>query len=304
MTIFIPQSLFYYYLLSVVFESIYLYIIFNKNWKQIKENKTLYSFFNLLVDQFKKMKSTQFIIKQIFNVRGYFIAFIIICFIAPFLFPFSLFSLFKKIIGYKSKLEKQANEEARKVKEAQEKPTFSSSESDNFSNFFDSEPIIQETNEIPEMPESIEPFEPLKTPEENKSTDNQEKIDRDDLIKEKFEIVKNYGKEIEGKTFTSDEKNNMAKAVIFNIKWRQVIDFINKHQNTWSKEEEDEIIELLDFIIQICESTDETWDLFWSGNQPYNPAKMPFIIDSSIDFQYIDLNEVNSITFPLLGFNK
>ena len=127
-------------------------------------------------------------------------------------------------------------------------------------------------------------------------------MNRDNLIKEKLQKVCDYGKNIEGKTFTCSDKNDMARAVIFEINWRKFMVFLSRCHDTWTKEEEDKGIELLDFLIQVWESAPETWELFWQGKQPYNPKKMPFIRAEQEQLRFIDLTEVTKITIPMMGF--
>ena len=127
-------------------------------------------------------------------------------------------------------------------------------------------------------------------------------MNRDNLIKEKLQKVCDYGKNIEGKTFTSSNKNNMARAVIFEINWREFMVFSSRCHDTWTTEEEDKGIELLDFLIQVWESAPETWELFWQGKQPDNPKKMPFNCVGQEQLRFIDLTEVAKITIPMMGF--
>lgn len=129
-------------------------------------------------------------------------------------------------------------------------------------------------------------------------------MNRDNLIKEKLQKVCDYGKNIEGKTFTSSNKNDMARAVVFEINWRKFMVFSSRCHDTWTTKEEDKAIELLDFLIQVYESAPETWELFWQGKQPDNPEKMPFNCVGQERLRFIDLTEVAEITIPMLGFKK
>lgn len=127
-------------------------------------------------------------------------------------------------------------------------------------------------------------------------------MNRDYLIKEKLQQVCDYGKNIEGKTFTDSNKNEMARAVIFELNWRKFIVFSSRCHAIWTIKEEDKGLELLDFLIQVYECDNETWELFWQGKQPYNPKKMPFIGEGHEQLSFIDLTEVSKITIPMMGF--
>ena len=126
-------------------------------------------------------------------------------------------------------------------------------------------------------------------------------MEKDYLIREKLQKVCGYGKQIEGKTFTSSNKNAMARALIFEINWRRFMVFSSRCHDTWTTEEEDKAIELLDFLIQVYESAPETWELFWQGKQPDNPKKMPFNCVGEEQVKFIDLTEVKEITIGMMG---
>jgi hypothetical protein len=127
-------------------------------------------------------------------------------------------------------------------------------------------------------------------------------MNRDNLINEKLQKVCDYGKQLEGKTFTSSKKNDMARAVIFEMNWQKFMVFSSRCHDTWTTEEEDKGIELLDFLIQVWEAAPETWELFWQGKQPDNPKKMPFNCVGQEQLRFIDLTEVAQITIPMMGF--
>ena len=127
---------------------------------------------------------------------------------------------------------------------------------------------------------------------------------KDNLIREKLKKVCDYGKKIQGQTFAPSfqyERNEMAKAVIFQIKWMEFMEFTEECHDVWTNEEVDRGIDLLDFIIKVCESSSDTWELFWQGKQPMNPKRMPFrnLKENKID--YVDLTQVEKIEMPFLG---
>lgn len=108
MTITISPIYFYYWIFSVVFESIYIYI----QWVRFKRKGELYDRIMEIKSAMLQSASFKFMYKKIFNpfvITAFLIFFSIV---SMFMLPLSLWELFKKLIGYKSKLEKQADEEA------------------------------------------------------------------------------------------------------------------------------------------------------------------------------------------------
>lgn len=89
-------------------------------------------------------------------------------------------------------------------------------------------------------------------------------MNRDKLIKEKLKKVCDYGKTIQGKVFSveSDGRNKIALAVMFQMNFASFMTFTDKIKHKWTKEQEDIAINKLDFLIVLCESSDETWELF------------------------------------------
>ena len=119
MTITINITIIYYWLFAIVFGTIYNYIQFKIAWRELKKSVESHQIVMMILDTIKKMASTQFILKQMFNIKGYVIGYLIFCIISPILLPFSLFTLFKKMIGYKSDLQKKAEAEREKMEKSQ-----------------------------------------------------------------------------------------------------------------------------------------------------------------------------------------
>ena len=69
----------------------------------------------------EKSASLKLLYKRILSPIGFIIGFVMFSFITPILFPFSLWRLFKKLIGYKSKLEKESEKETQAYEKAVEK---------------------------------------------------------------------------------------------------------------------------------------------------------------------------------------
>lgn len=69
----------------------------------------------------KQSPSFKLLEKRIRNPYSYFLIYIVFCIISPILLPSILVSIFKKITGYKSELEKKSEEERKLQEEAQKK---------------------------------------------------------------------------------------------------------------------------------------------------------------------------------------
>jgi hypothetical protein len=118
MTITINPIFIYCWAFIIVFETIHGIILWKRFCKKLKKKK--YEFFLSTVDAMKKsFAGIRLAHKKIFNPFNYFVLYILFCIMCPFFFLSSLKSIFKKIIGYKSKLEIQVAEEERKFEEAQ-----------------------------------------------------------------------------------------------------------------------------------------------------------------------------------------
>jgi predicted membrane protein len=120
MTITINENILYYWIFSITFETIYCYVNLSISWNQFKKNKK-YEIVTDIINQFKQQASFQLIWKIIFNPFSIFVAYIIFCIISPILLPFSLITLFKKMIGYKSPLQKRAEQEKKDMEESESK---------------------------------------------------------------------------------------------------------------------------------------------------------------------------------------
>lgn len=119
MTITINAYVLYYWAFAIVFETIYSYITFKQAWKKLKKTVEAHEYVMDMINAVKQMASAKFLWKKIFSPYGYFIGYLIFCIVAPFLFIASLVTLSKKLIGYKSKLEKDAEVEEKMAEEAQ-----------------------------------------------------------------------------------------------------------------------------------------------------------------------------------------
>ncbi len=110
-----------YVIISVIFESIYIYVSFKKGLKKFKQNPN-YEQFKAFYQALFSSASMMLLKTKFWN--WYTISFVItplFIFVCPFLFPSSLFSVLKKSVGYKSELEKKAEIEEKSMEEARKK---------------------------------------------------------------------------------------------------------------------------------------------------------------------------------------
>lgn len=118
MTITIHPIMLYYWAFSIVFLTIYYYFDLKNNWNKFKKNAEAYQFLKAVYENLKQSPSVKFMIKQILSFKFLFSLYLVFCIISPILMIFTTFSIVKKLIGYKSKLQKEAEEEVKKVEEA------------------------------------------------------------------------------------------------------------------------------------------------------------------------------------------
>jgi len=114
MTITISIEFICYWIFTVIFEAIYIFILWEKFKKKTQEHK----FVMMLKEAYKNNVSLKLIYKMIFSPLGFFLGFCFLSIVSPVMFLFSLLTLFKKIIGYKSKLEKEAEKQSKEDEEA------------------------------------------------------------------------------------------------------------------------------------------------------------------------------------------
>jgi len=107
-----------YIIIAVIFEAIYFVVSFKKGLKKFKQ-KPEYEQYKAFYKSLMSSASMMLLKTKIWN--WYTVSFVMIplfIFVSPFLFPSSLFSLIKKMFGYKSKLEKKAEVEEKLSEEA------------------------------------------------------------------------------------------------------------------------------------------------------------------------------------------
>ena len=106
MTITINTYFLFYWICAIVFETIYVYTL----WKEAKKQMVKYPMLMTFKETFMKTAGLQLVYNMLFSPPTFILGFVLLCFASPLIFPFSLLTLFKKLIGYKSKLEKQADD--------------------------------------------------------------------------------------------------------------------------------------------------------------------------------------------------
>lgn len=96
MTITINETFFYYWLVAILFSTIYYYKKIKTQWKKLKSETDSYGIFMMLINKFKQEASYKRLLKQIFNPINYILIYLIFCFISPILFPITILRLIIK----------------------------------------------------------------------------------------------------------------------------------------------------------------------------------------------------------------
>ncbi len=113
MTITIHPFIIYYCLFTLAYEAIYILY----SYKQAMKSQQAQQFLTLMKDYYNNSPSVRMVYKTIMSPAGFIFAFIIVFLVSPFMFPFSLYALIKKLFGIKSNLEKEAEKEAKQFEE-------------------------------------------------------------------------------------------------------------------------------------------------------------------------------------------
>lgn len=121
MTITINETFFYYWIIAIVFETLYSFISIKTQWRKLKKNTQTYQTLMIMKDTFKQVASTKLLWKSIFSPATYIAGYIILCLVAPIFFPFSMFKILRKAIFGKNKLEKKSEEEEKAFDEARQR---------------------------------------------------------------------------------------------------------------------------------------------------------------------------------------
>ncbi|MFA7307643.1 MAG: hypothetical protein WC026_13325 [Hyphomicrobium sp.] len=106
-----------YWTFTVLYESIFIVI----EWKRFKKKMEKNEMIQVLKMTYQQSAQMQLFWKRIWSPLGFFVGFTFLCITSPVLFVFSVQTLLKKLFGYKSALEKRAEEEAKMMEEAQQK---------------------------------------------------------------------------------------------------------------------------------------------------------------------------------------
>jgi len=114
MTITINLTIFYCWLTIAVFEAVYTYISWLKFKKALKQQE----FAKMVVEAYKQSPSFKLMVRIIFNPISCVILFSLFVIVSPLSFIWTIFGLSKKVIGYKSKLQKESEAELAAIEKA------------------------------------------------------------------------------------------------------------------------------------------------------------------------------------------
>ena len=118
MTITINETFLYYWIFAIAFLIIYYYVTIKAGWNQLKQQVELYSTLTVIFNSLKETASFRLLLKRIFSPVTYIAVFLILCLIAPILFPYSLFRIIRSILG-KTKLDKESLKEEIAIENSQ-----------------------------------------------------------------------------------------------------------------------------------------------------------------------------------------
>lgn len=101
-----------------------------------------------------------------------------------------------------------------------------------------------------------------------------EKMSLEDVIVGKMERVTAFARSLYNKTYGEGfegGRNRMGKVVVFNVNFASFLESMRQLTVPWAKVEQYRVIRWLDALIDISNTSDEFWESFWAGNQPYKP---------------------------------
>lgn len=117
MTITLNSTILYYWLAVSIFEAVYFYISWRKFKKQARNNQ----FVKILIEVYKSSPSCKLLLRIVFNPATILIIIGLFILFSPLSFIWSLIAIFKKAIGYKSKLQKESDIEIAEIERAKKK---------------------------------------------------------------------------------------------------------------------------------------------------------------------------------------
>ena len=117
MTIIINFYFLCYWAVSIIIEAADMYWGFKTVKKELEKKPMAMMIWNSLKTSMPA--NLEKIRKIIFGPTGYILGFVFLAIASPFMLPFTLIRHFKKAIGYKSKLDKQADAETKQMEEAE-----------------------------------------------------------------------------------------------------------------------------------------------------------------------------------------
>lgn len=110
-----------YWIYTIIVETIYYYNLIKSEIKKLKAVPEYDLYFKAVIEQIKQVAYMRLSFKRMFNPFTYILMYLVFCIFCPILFPYNIFNRIKRIFGYKSELEKRAEEAAKEYYAAQEK---------------------------------------------------------------------------------------------------------------------------------------------------------------------------------------
>ena len=119
MTISFTTAFLYYWLFTIVFETIYQYIAISYVYKDFKQSQ-VYEAYKPILNFFKEIPQWNVLMKAIFNPATYITVYVIFCMVTPILFVFTVINNIGKLLFGKSLPDKHAEQFFKdKVEESQ-----------------------------------------------------------------------------------------------------------------------------------------------------------------------------------------
>ncbi len=120
MTITITSPVLIYWTIAFNFEVVYIFFM----WRRYKKKAQQHPYFPMVMSYYEGSPTFRSAIKKMVSPYTAIVGLVLLLFVSPFMFPFSLVQILQEAIGYKSKLEKEADaeqaEQAEIAKKAQE----------------------------------------------------------------------------------------------------------------------------------------------------------------------------------------
>lgn len=119
MTIIVSIAFIYYWLFTIVFETVYLSSVIYRLRKKFKQSPT-FKWYTTLINSLKESPQWNYLMQVIFNPATYILGYIGFCIIAPVLFPITIIINIRKILFLESQAKVQ-NEQLKDIDQTQSK---------------------------------------------------------------------------------------------------------------------------------------------------------------------------------------